>query len=263
MNRPVAVRDLVAALDAELDIRRFQDGQENGLQVEGRREAQRVATAVSVNEATIQAAIDWNADVLLTHHGLLWNNQPPHVRGVRRQRLKQILEADLNVVSYQLPIDAHPTLGNNAALADAAGCRSHGPAFPYKGGPAIGTVGLLPEARLFEEWVQDFEVELRRGCGVDTGPFQVWPTGQEKIRSIGFVSGAAPYQVQDAIDQGLDVYVTGEPAEAVYHLAREAGIHFIAGGHYLTERLGVRRLGEWVAKRMGVTHRFFDVETRA
>ncbi len=259
----MASRDeLVAALDAELRIGDYADGQENGLQIEGRDTIHKVATAVSVNQATIDAANDWGADALLTHHGLLWHNQPHHVRGIRRRRLASILAADLNVLTYHLPLDAHPTLGNNAALADAAGCQQAEPAFGYKG-QTIGIVGTLPEASSFRPWVAEFEETLRRGCDVDTGPFHVWPEGPDDVQRIGFISGAAPYQVQDAIDMGLDVYVTGEVTEPAHSLAVEAGIHFVAGGHYLTERLGVQRLGAWLQQRFGVEQRFFDVETLA
>lgn len=254
--------ELVAALDAELDAASFADGQENGLQIEGRSHIERLATAVSVSRETIDAAIDWGADALLTHHGLLWHNQPLHVRGVRRQRLASILAAELNLITYHLPLDAHAVLGNNRALADVAGCTEIMPGFDYKGN-SIGAIGQLPEPQPFDAWAQRFEQALRAGCSVPTGPFQAWPHGADEIQDIGFISGAAPYQVQDAIDLGLDVYITGEATEGVYHLAKEAGIHFIAGGHYLTERLGVQRLGAWCAERFGIETRFFDAETLA
>ncbi len=254
--------ELVAALADELHVAEYSDGQENGLQIEGRPDIARIATAVSVNQETIDAANAWGADALLTHHGLLWKNEPLHVQGLRRKRLASILGADLNLLTYHLPLDAHPVHGNNAALATAAGCTTQGPAFSYKG-PTIGIIGELPEAMRFEAWRTAFEGSLRADCQVETGPFQVWPHGADEVRRIGFISGAAPYQVHDAIDAGCDVYVTGESTEGVYHVAKEAGIHFIAGGHYLTERLGVQRLGAWCAERFGLEHRFFDVETRA
>lgn len=258
----VPTADLVAALDAELRIDAFADGQENGLQIEGRPDASRVALAVSVSADVLDAALDWGADALLTHHGLLWHNQPLHVRGVRRNRLARILAAELNLLTYHLPLDAHPTLGNNAALADAAGCTATTPAFPHKG-QTIGAIGTLAAPTPFNAWVTNFEAALRQHCGVPTGPFAVWPHGPNNVQTIGFVSGAAPYQIQDAIDAGCHAYVTGETTEGIYHLAREAGIHFIAGGHYLTERLGVQRLGAWLEQQFPITTAFFDVETLA
>lgn len=254
-------RDLVAALDEELQASAFPDGQWNGLQVEGRDAIKKIATTVSVTEVGLRAALQWGADALLTHHGLLWAKEPLHVQGVKRRRLQRILDADLNLVSYHLPLDAHPVHGNNAALADVAGCIDAAPAFPMDGRP-IGRIASLPEPTPFADWVERFEQGLRAGCSVETGPFQVWPSGPEEVHTIGFLSGAAPYQIQDAIAIGCDAFVTGEPAEPVHHLAKEAGIHFIAGGHYLTERLGVQRLGAWLADGFGVEHRFFDVETR-
>lgn len=257
----VRATDLVGALDAELDAVRFQDGQENGLQVEGRGEVERLATAVSVSAEVIDAAIAWGADALLTHHGLLWHNQPLHVRGVRRARLARLLEADLNLITYHLPLDAHPKLGNNAALAEAAGCPDATPAFIYRG-QTIGMMGTVAPTS-FSDWLEHFRPNLTTGCDVQTGPWHVWPFGPGEVTSIGCVSGAAPYQVQDAIDAGLDLYITGEVTEGIYHLCKEAGIHFVAPGHYLTERGGVQRLGAWCAERFGVTHRFFDVTTEA
>ncbi len=254
--------ELVAALADELRVADFPDGQENGLQIEGKDEITKIATAVSVNQATIDAAIEWGADALLTHHGLLWKNEPLHVQGLRRKRLATILGAELNILTYHLPLDAHPRLGNNVALAAAAGCATAEPAFAYKG-PTIGAIGELATPVAFGVWVNQFEQTLRAGCDVETGPFQVWPLGKQQVRRIGFISGAAPYQIHDAIDAACDVYVTGESTEGVYHVAKEAGIHFIAGGHYLTERLGVQRLGEWCAEKFGVAQRFFDVETLA
>ncbi len=256
------IQGLVAACDTLLEAGNFKDGQHNGLQVEGDRPIRRIMSAVSVSQETIAAAIEAEADVLLTHHGLLWKNQPLHVQGVRRARLKALMDAGIHLVSYHLPLDAHPTVGNNAALADAAGCASTQPAFDY-GGQAIGISGTLDVAMPFAAWRDRFEAALRRGCDVGTGPFSVWDFGPETVRKVGFVSGAAPYQVQDAIDAGLDVYVTGEATEGVYHLAKEAGIHFIAGGHYLTERLGVQRLGDWLATRFGIEHAFHDAMTLA
>lgn len=252
--------ELVTALDEELAIDRFTDGQVNGLQVQGGPDIDRMVAAVSCNQATIDAAVEAGAQALLTHHGLLWGTGPMDLRGPRRVRTKTLLEHDINLLSYHLPLDAHTTLGNNAALADLAGCDAE-PAFAVKG-TTLGMQGRLPEARPFKDWVTGFEAALRDDCTVDTGPFQVWPFGPDQVETIGFVSGAAPYQVEQAIDAGCDVYVTGEAAESVYHVAKEAGIHFIAGGHYLTERGGVQRLGDWIAKRFGVEVDFADVETR-
>lgn len=257
----VKTTELVAAIDAELRAGDFQDGQHNGLQVEGHADTHSVVAAVSVNQDSIDQAIARGADTLLTHHGIWWHTDPMHLRGHRRRRYKAVLDADLNIVSYHLPLDAHHTLGNNAALADAAGCTEAAPAFPYKGGPTIGMIGTLSKPRDFSKWLGEFEDRLRRGTKVETGPFSAWQFGPDDIQRIGFVSGGAPYQVHDAIAAGCDVFVTGEAAEAVYHVAKEEGIHFVAGGHYLTERLGIQRLGNWVADTLDVEIAFVDVET--
>ncbi len=257
----VATPELIAALDDLLEPGRFNDGQVNGLQVEGRTEITRLATAVSANQQTIDAAIGWGADALVTHHGLLWGGIQS-LQGVHRRRLATALGADLALISYHLPLDAHPHIGNNAALAEIAGCTTTQPGFPHRGA-AIGLVGLRPEAVEAQTWTRHLEAALRHGCTVSTGPFQAWNFGPPEIQRIGFVSGGGAYDVQGAIEDGLDAFVTGEVRESVYHLCKEAGIHFIAGGHYLTERLGIIRLGEWCAERFGIEHRFIEAATEA
>ena len=251
------LRDL---LRAELNVDAFKDGQWNGLQVEGKADVQKIALAVSVSAETIQAAADWGADALLTHHGLLWSHEPGHLSGVKKARLKALLEADLNLYTYHLPLDAHATHGNNAGLAKAAGCQNVRPGFDYKGNQ-IGMIGDLDVGA--EPFMEAFVANLQKDVEVETGDISWYDFGPETIRSIGFVSGAAPYQVQDAIDAGLDAYVTGETTEPIYHLCKEAGIHFMAVGHYLSERLGVQRLGAWLATEHGLEMQFFDVDCPA
>ncbi len=258
----VSVAEVVKALDAELNPGQFADGQHNGLQLKGKDSVERLATAVSCNQDTIEAAIAWGADALLTHHGMLWGGVE-RIDGIVYERLRTAMDAELNLLSYHLPLDAHVTMGNNAALAEAAGAtEDRAPAFPH-GGRDVGMVASLPEPHSFGAWVNGFERNLRSDCLVDTGPFQVWPFGPKQVRSIGFVSGAGAYDVAAAIDMGLDCFVTGEVRESVYHQCKEAGIHFVAGGHYLTERMGTRRVGSWVARLMGLEHRFIDVDTEA
>lgn len=257
----VDVATLVDTLDSALQPGAFEDGQHNGLQVQGTGDVAHLATAVSCNQATMEAALAAGADALLTHHGLLWGGVDT-VTGILHRRLKTAMDAGLHLLSYHLPMDAHPTLGNNAALAEAAGVPpgEWSPAF-FHGGAPIGLVGTLPETTLFEPWMEALEQTLRAGCSVATGPFQVWPFGPDEVARIGFVSGAGAYDVASAIDLGLDCFVTGEPRESVYHLCKEAGIHFVAGGHYLTERLGTARVGDWVAGELGLKHTFVDVAT--
>jgi dinuclear metal center YbgI/SA1388 family protein len=256
MNRD-ELRDL---LHGELNVDAFKDGQWNGLQIEGKPEVEKVALAVSVSAETIQAAVDWGADALLTHHGLLWGHEPGHLSGVKRARMAAMLAAELNLYTYHLPIDAHPVHGNNAGLAEAAGCQNVRAGFDYKGNQ-IGMIGEVnAEAH---DWMEKFVDNLQEGVETLTGDIAWYDFGPETIRTVGFVSGAAPYQVQDAIDAGLDAYVTGETTEPIYHLCKEAGIHFIAAGHYLSERFGVQRLGAWLAAEHGLEVEFFDVDCPA
>jgi dinuclear metal center YbgI/SA1388 family protein len=167
-------------------------------------------------------------------------------------RLRLLLEAGIGLAAYHLPLDAHPEVGNNALIAGGLGCEDQAP-FAEVRGASIGVAGRfagdgIPAAELF---ARVRELTDREPLVFDHGP--------AAIRSIGIVSGAAADAVEEAAAAGLDAFLTGEPAERAMALARESGIHFIAAGHYATETFGVRRLGELLAERFGVEHRFVDV----
>jgi dinuclear metal center YbgI/SA1388 family protein len=165
--------------------------------------------------------------------------------------LKTLFDADISLAAYHLPLDAHPELGNNVLICKLLGLERSEPFSEFKGRP-IGFVGRSAEGIPF--------AELRRRCAEAFGqePF-VWDAGPETVHSVGVVSGGAQGSFHEAIAHGLDAFLTGETAEHVMAEAREAGVHYIAGGHYATETFGIRRLGDLVADRFGVEHRFVDI----
>jgi dinuclear metal center YbgI/SA1388 family protein len=249
---PAAVADIVAFLDELLEIGRFDDLGPNGLQVPGAQAVTTVLTGVSAQRALFERALAENAQLVLAHHGLLWDFEPRRIGPAQATRLRLLLANDVALAAYHLPLDAHPVHGNNALLAQALGATSHVRAFPYKGEP-IGTIARfdpdgIPAAELFAKVAQATE---REPLVFDAGP--------DRIRTLGIVSGAAAGSLQDAIELGLDAFLTGEPKEHVMAQARESGIHFLAAGHYATETLGIRRVGELVAERFGVRHVFADI----
>jgi len=247
-----AVAEIVAFLDELLEIGRFADLGPNGLQVPGAVQATTVVTGVSAQRELFERALAEDAQLVLAHHGILWDFEPRRIGPAQAARLKLLLANDVALAGYHLPLDAHPVHGNNALLAQRLGASSHVPAFPYRGEP-IGTIARfdpdgVPAAELFARIAA---VTHREPLAFDAGP----PT----IRTLGIVSGAAAGSLQEAIDLGLDAFLTGEPKEHVMAQARESGIHFVAAGHYATETLGIRRLGELVAERFGVRHVFVDI----
>jgi dinuclear metal center YbgI/SA1388 family protein len=252
MSTNGAARDeIVAFLDELLEIDAFSDYGPNGLQVPGAERVTRVVTGVSAQHELFRRAVEADAQLVICHHGLFWDFQPRSVGPALKRRLQTLFAADLSVAAYHLPLDAHPEVGNNALICAALGLERAEPFAEHKG-RSIGFVGRSAEGVPF--------VELRRRCAAAFGrePF-VWDAGPELVHSVGIVSGGAPGDLAEAIARGLDAFLTGETAEHVMADARENEIHFIAGGHYATETLGVRRLGDLIADRFGVEHRFVDI----
>jgi dinuclear metal center YbgI/SA1388 family protein len=249
---PAPTADIIAFLDELLGVDGFPDLGPNGLQVPGADTVTAVVTGVSAQRALFERAIQEQAQLILTHHGLLWDFEPRRIGPAQAARLKLLLANDVALAGYHLPLDAHPEHGNNALLAQALGATSHTPAFPFKG-REIGVIARfegdgVPAQQL---WTRIAEATQRAPLVFDAGP--------ERIRTLGIVSGSAANSLQQAIDLQLDAFLTGEPKEHVMAQARENGIHFVAAGHYATETLGIRRLGELVEQRFGVRHVFVDI----
>ena len=244
--------EIVTWLDGLLEPQAFADYCPNGLQLPGPQEVERVVTGVSAGVELFEGARDAGAGLVLVHHGLFWGAGPQAVDPVTYRRLGLLVENGIALAAYHLPLDAHPEVGNNALLAEALGATATEPFALHEGRP-IGTVADFAQGIRREELVA--------GVAAATGGREplVFPAGPGRVERVGIVTGAGSSYLPDAIAAGLDAFVTGEPAERVMNEAREAGITFIAAGHYATETFGVQRLGELVAGEFGVEHRFIDV----
>ena len=244
---PPLVSSLIDALDELLEPSAFRDMGPNGLQVPGGERVAKVVTGVTAQRELIDRAVEIGAGLVLVHHGLFWDFQAPGLTRTTAERLRPLFKHDIALAAYHLPLDAHPEVGNNAQLAERLGCASH-ERFAEIG--RVGDFGAdgLPASELFK----------RVGDVTEREPL-VFAAGPERVRRIGIVSGSASKLLPRAVELGLDAFLTGEPAENVMADAREAGIHFIAAGHYATETFGVRRLGERLAERFGVEHVFVDI----
>jgi dinuclear metal center YbgI/SA1388 family protein len=240
--------DLIAALDELLRPDAFEDFGPNGLQVPGRAETTRVVSGVTASKALIDRAVEARAELVLVHHGLFWSFHPTGLSPMLAGRLRPLFQHDIGLAGYHLPLDAHPTLGNNAILADLIGCTSHE---PFAG---VGRGGVLPGDGI---GLDELVARTRSATG-GRAPL-VQGAGPERIRRVAFLSGSGAKFVTNAIAEGYDAYVTGEPAEHVMAEATEGGIHFLAAGHYATETHGIRALGDLLARRFGVEHVFVDL----
>ena len=245
-------REILSFLDELLDPGGFDDYGPNGLQVPGRAEVDRVVTGVSASLELFERAVAADAGLVLVHHGVFWDKAPRALSPAAAARLRMLLTAEVNLVAYHLALDAHPEVGNNALLADGLGATAHEP-FAEHAGRAIGVA-----ARFGEDGVEAGELFSRVTEVTGRAPL-VFDDGPDRVRTLGIVSGGAAGDLETAIAAGLDGFLTGEPSEPAMTTAREAGVHFIAAGHYATETFGVRCLGELLAERFGVAHQFIDV----
>ena len=249
---PARLADIVQALDGLLAPERFDDYCPNGLQVPGCELVETVATGVSAQVELFERARAAGAQLVLAHHGLFWGSGAGPIDAALARRLRVLFEADMSLLAYHLPLDAHPDVGNNALLARALGATELLP-FAQHGREPIGCLAELPGegVPIAELLARVREATAREPLAFDYGP--------PLVRRIGIVTGAAADHFAEAIAAGVDAFLTGEPAERVMAQAREAGVHFIAAGHYATETFGVRALGELLAERFGVRHVFLDI----
>jgi dinuclear metal center YbgI/SA1388 family protein len=239
-------------LESLLEPTAYDDYGPNGLQVPGRESVETIVTGVSANVDLFVRAHEEDADLVLVHHGLLWAGPPRPLDRAAKRRLQLLFDADMALAAYHLPLDGHLRHGNNALLAAAIGCESWDPFGAHKG-TTIGVAGRLPGDGITPE-----DLVARVRAATDREPL-AFTDGPDRVHTVGIVSGAGADYLEDAIAVRLDAFVTGEPTERVMSRAREAGVHFLAAGHYATETFGVRRLGDLLAAEFGVRHVFVDV----
>ncbi len=248
----VQLVELVRYLDELLQPGQFRDYCPNGLQVEGRAEVSRIVSGVSACQALVDAAVEEGADAILVHHGYFWNGEDPAIRGMKKRRLKTLLEHDLSLIAYHLPLDAHADFGNNASLARLLGIELEGALEPDEPG-SVGNIGSLAEVTPVSEFLAHIELNLGRV------PLHIGPADGQ-IKSLAWCTGAAQSYIIQAVAAGVDAFITGEVSEQTVHVAREEGIHFIAAGHHATERYGVQSLGAYLAENLSIEHCFIDID---
>jgi dinuclear metal center YbgI/SA1388 family protein len=248
-------RKLDAYFRSLLDIEGFAgiDDSQNGLQVDNDgSEVSKIAFAVDANLETFKRAAACGAGLLFVHHGLFWG-RPLQVTGNHRGRLKFLLDHNIALYAVHLPLDKHPQAGNNAALAALLGLKDLEP-FGLYHGVKIGYKGVLDPPIPVEEAVKRISFSGRP-------PLGVFPFGPDLNRTCAVISGGAPREALQAIEEGLDLYITGEAGHSVYHELQEARLNMIAGGHHSTEVWGVRRVMEHCAEELSVEGEFIDVPT--
>ena len=249
----IARQNLLARLDALLEPARFKDYGPNGLQIEGRPHIRRIVSGVTASRALIDAAIAARADALFVHHGLFWRGMDGRITGWLKERIQRLLAHDINLIAYHLPLDAHPTLGNNAQLGARLGWQWDARFGEYD-------LGFAAPCEVASAQVLAQQVQQALGRAVTL----VAPDGAPRpIRRVAWCSGGAQDWFEAAIAAGADAFITGEMSEPQPHLARESGVAFIAAGHHATERYGAPAVAAYVAAELGLEHEFIDIDNPA
>lgn len=244
--------ELVHYLDQLLTPQLFSDYAPNGLQVEGKREVLRICTAVSASYEVIEQAISLSADALLVHHGYFWKGEPSELVGMKKKRVAALLSADINLLAYHLPLDCHPTLGNNVLLANCFHAQDvllHA----VRQTPNLLASGKLSTSTPFAS----YHTLLKQSLGPQVQAVQA---GDHAIRHIAWCSGGAQDFIVEAAALGVDAYMSGEVSERTYYQAKELGVHYFACGHHATERGGVQALGKHLAEQFEIEQVYIEVQ---
>lgn len=240
---------LVTELANFLQVGKFQDYCPNGLQVEGRPQVRRIVSGVTASQALIEAAIAADADAILVHHGYFWRGEAAEVTGLKRNRLKRLLTHDLSLLAYHLPLDAHPEVGNNVQLGGVF----EWPITRYLDDKSMLPMSELPQALTLAQLGEHVSACLGRQAQLLGDP-------QKQVRTVAWCTGAAQSYIQQAVNAGVDLFISGEVSEQTWHTVCETETAYISAGHHATERYGVQALGQWIAEKYGIEHIYVELD---
>jgi len=246
---------LVDYSNRTLELTHYQDYCPNGLQVAGREQVGVLVTGVTASESLLNSAMQNKADAILVHHGYFWKGEPAELVGMKYRRIKRLIDNDIALLAYHLPLDCHREFGNNAQLAVRFGINIT--AQHAAGGvPNLLWQGELDAPMPASAFIQHISASLNRPC---------LPVGRQDhdIRTVAWCSGGGQRFLNDAAALGVDAYISGEISEQTTHEAREQGLLYIAAGHHATERYGVEAFGAHLASQFDIQHKHIDIDNPA
>ncbi|WP_281557301.1 Nif3-like dinuclear metal center hexameric protein [Thalassomonas sp. RHCl1] len=244
--------ELEQQLNQLLKPEQIKDFCPNGLQIQGSNDIKKVITGVTASKALIDQAIAHQVDALVVHHGFFWKNESYVIRGMKHDRIKALLENNINLFAYHLPLDIHPELGNNAQLAKLLGIETTGPL--ELGNPlSVAVQGQLADEVSGEALSARITETLNRQC------LHIPPPSNKPIRTVAWCTGGGQGYIDLAAEQGIDAFITGEASEQTTHVAHEMDIHFFAAGHHATERYGAKALAAYLAEHTDLSVEFIDI----
>lgn len=244
--------ELTQWIDNLLSANEFNDYCPNGLQVDANTPIAHIITGVTACQALIDEAIKQNAQAILVHHGYFWKGEPAPLIGMKGKRIRTLIQNNISLIAYHLPLDAHPILGNNAQLAKLFGMEISEPLYPNEKHP-IGNIINLDKPIYTHNFIHTITTALNR-------PPLHLSGGNQTIQRIGICTGSAQDMIEQAVKQGCDAFISGEVSERTTHTAREMGIEYFACGHHATERGGVKALGEYIHQQLGLKVNFIDID---
>ena len=243
------INDLNNYLNILLQPERFSDYCPNGLQVEGKNEINTIVTGVTASMALLEAALQASADAVLVHHGYFWRGENLAITGIKKRRIQFLLQHEMSLFAYHLPLDAHAELGNNVMLAKQLGLNITG----KTGEKEMLLLAELNTPQTLQTFANLIEVKLNRKP-------QVIGDLSKLVKTVALCTGAAQGYVEQAVAANVDAYMSGEISEQTVHVARETGMSYISAGHHATERYGIQALGEHLAQKFAMKHIFIDID---
>lgn len=204
------LNDLTNYLNQLLRPEQFSDYCPNGLQVEGKSDIRRIVTGVTASYALLEAALAVNADAILVHHGYFWRGESPAIVGIKKRRIQFLLQHDINLIAYHLPLDAHAEFGNNVVLAKKLGLTATG----WTGDKNMLLLAELSQPQSLKDFAQMIDVKLNRSA-------QVIGDLNQSVQKIALCTGAAQGYIEQAVAAGVDVYISGEISEPYISPAKQ------------------------------------------
>jgi dinuclear metal center YbgI/SA1388 family protein len=245
---------IIDHLDIYLDTKNIKDDSWNGLQVEGRENVSKIMFAVDAGQETFDKAVELHADMIVVHHGIFWKPASPVVTGWKKKQIETLLNNGISLYASHLPLDKHPEVGNNAQLIKLLGYEKDKGFCQYHG-ETISFTGKTNTPKTINEVEEILTKELGASC-------KVLPFGKKEISTIAVCSGggAAHPILNEAIEVGADLYLTGDATE-MYHLIKDQKMNVIFAGHHATETVGVKALAEYLKNKFDVETEFVNIPT--
>lgn len=239
-------------LNDYLEVDKVSDYLPNGLQIEGKENVGKIVTAVSINLEIVEAAVKNNADAIIVHHGMFWKSDETVIRGYRKNRIKKIIENDISLFAYHLPLDLHPEISNNRLILKGLGVDEIEEPEDTKLRYSFGLKGVFQSPSSFEGLVH--KVNDFFGTGA-----RYFHYGGDKISSLYVVSGAGRNMIDQAHLLGVDAFLTGDAQENTEYVAKEELLNYVYAGHYNTEKPGIIELGEQIKRQFHLDVKFIDI----